>query len=368
MAYPHALLTGLPALGVVRIGMAAFQFSDLAALNRGFESGESDPPPSVWDEWLWRCDLAEPVSVDCLLNRMHLLGLLIARYRARREPGLANLCVSLPHIVHQHANVSKLTPRQLKDLLEDLQMHWTMYLDGGEDAGGQRREAEDVETLAELVDALMVRFGCFCLHPFAYDDVNLCDPTAADRMSVLTIRRIVSILCVLYRHLHMLIVAQRPEDEEERAPIAVPELQDYHVQASQEAFYRHSMHADIPPAARLLYQQDFSGFYHCVSQVVYFHYPSYERRVQISLERIRSGTEAVHTLAPVMELFPEIHLCYEDENWKQDAWNWVLMGRRVYLVGPAPRQAVWYARSMLTLLALYLRESGADEGRRIGGA
>jgi hypothetical protein len=89
--------------------------------------------------------------------------------------------------------------------------------------------------------------------------------------------------------------------------------------------------------------------------VVYFHYPGYERRVQIPLERIRSGMEAVHTLAPIMELFPEIHLCFEDENWKPDAWNWVLMGRRVYLVEPAPMQTVWYAPSLLTLLGVFLQ-------------
>ena len=154
-----------------------------------------------------------------------------------------------------------------------------------------------MDDLAELLDALLTRFGCFCLQPYVYDDVNMRDTDSEDRMSVLTIRRIVSIFCVLYRHIHMLICAQSvietPSDN-------VPVLHDYHIQASQEAFYKHSMHADIPPAARLLYQQDFSGFYHCVSQVVYFHYPGYERRVQIPLERIRSGMEAVHTLAPIM--------------------------------------------------------------------
>lgn len=326
------------------------QSTSIAALNTEFESEISDPPPSIWDEWLWQCDLSEPVSVDCLLNRMHLLGLLIARLRARREPHLMNICVSVPHIVHQHARVSQLTPRQLKDVVEDLQMHWLRHMD----------EHTDVDVLSELVDALMTRFGCFCLHPYAYDDINMRDAAMQDRMSVLTIRRIVSIFCVLYRHIHMLVCAQCVDEDGQGAadgqPAAaeVPALEEYHIQASLEAFYKHSMHADIPPASRLLYQQDFSGFYHCVSQAVYFHYPNYERRVQISLDRVRAGMDAVHTLAPVMELFPEIHLCYEDENWKRDAWNWVLMGRRVYLVEPAPGQRVWYAASLLTLLSVFL--------------
>ena len=321
---------------------------NLSTLNSLFESETSDPPPSIWHEWLWQCDLSEPVSVDCLLNRMHLLGLLIARHRAQRQPHLMNICVTLPQMVHQHARVAQLTPRQLKDVVEDLQMHWLRYLD----------ENTDVDALTDLVDALITRFGSFCLYPFKYDDVNMRDPVAEDRMSILTIRRMVSIFCVLYRHLHMVVTAECVGDSV-CANADIPVLEDFHVQASQEAFYKHCMHADIPPAARLLYQQDFAGFYHCVSQVVYFHYPSYERRIQLPLDRIRAGTDTVYTLAPVMELFPEIHLCFEDENWKQGVWNWVLMGRRIYLVEPG-LQGVWYAASLLTLLGVFLNGSTND--------
>ena len=326
--------------------------AELSALNSQFESGLSDPLPSIWSEWLWGCDLAEPVSVDCLLNRMHLLGLLIARLRALREPHLMDVCVSLPRMVHQHAQVVKLTPRQLKDVVEDLQMHWLEY------------QGSDITTdaLAELVDALMARFGCFCLHSYTYDDVNMRDAVSADRMSILTIRRIVTIFCVLYRHLHMAVVAQCVEDcESEAGAVDLPLLQDYHVQASQEAFYKHAMHADIPPAAHLLYQQDFAGFYHCVSQVVYFHYPSYERRIQLSLERIRAGTDPVHSLAPVMELYPEIHLCFEDGHWKRNSWNWVLMGQKVYLVDPS-LENVWHSSSLMSLLGVFLRRMAAGGG------
>ena len=314
----------------------------LSTLNSFFESGASDPPPSIWNEWLWDCDLAEPVTVDCLLNRMHLLGLLIARLRAAREPHLMDVCVSLPHMVHQSTRVAQLTPRQLKDVVEDLQMHWVRYQD----------EHTDADALAELVDALMARFGCFCLRPYTYDDVNMRDAAEADRMSVLTIRRIVTIFCVLYRHLHMMVCANGVGEDEIQG-VEFPQLEDYHVQASQEAFFKHAMHADIPPAAHVLYQQDFAGFYHCVSQVVYFHYPSYERRVQLSLERVRSGEEPVHTLAPLLEMYPEIHLCFEDGKWKRGSWNWVLMGKRVYLVDPE-LERVWWAPSLMTLLGVFL--------------
>lgn len=314
---------------------------NLASLNAAFESG-SDLPPSTWDTWLWKCDLAEPVSVDCMLNKMHLLGLLIARYRALREPTLANVCLSLPGVVNFDANIAKLTPRQLKDVVDCVQMHWSSYV-----------ESIPPDTLLETVDACMVRFGSINLGQCLYEDVNMRDSACEYRMNQSTIRRFVSIFCVLYRHLHMDHFAVEPT-----VCASYEQIQDCHVQASQETFYRLTMHADLPPAARLLYSQDFSGFYHCISQVVYFHYPSYERPEQLSLSVLRDGGSPVFTLAPVSEMYPEIHVCFEDDTLKPNAWNWILMGKRVYLV--RPDSSVLGSSNLLTLLGAFVAETSAS--------
>ena len=297
----------------------------LSAVNSAFESGAADPPASVWDEWLWGTDLAEPVTVDCLLNRSHLLGLLIARYRAAREPELMNVCVSVPRMTYSNTRVSTMTPRQLQDTLQDLQMHWAQYAD-----------EVDPSALLELTDALMTRFGHFCTRGAVYDDVSMRDPSDPARMSVPCIRRFVSTLVILYRHLDLMDRCTAPPDYDDDA--GVEPIQEYHVQASMEDFYKHTMHSDLPPAAKLLYRQDFAGFYHCVSQVVYFHYPSYERKVQLKLDALRSGTHPVHALAPIMEMYPEIALCYEDELPASGRWTWILVcGGRVYLTDGAGR-------------------------------
>jgi hypothetical protein len=39
-------------------------------------------PENMWNEWLWGFDPTEPCSMECLMNRSHLLGLMLARYRA----------------------------------------------------------------------------------------------------------------------------------------------------------------------------------------------------------------------------------------------------------------------------------------------
>lgn len=46
--------------------------------------GTGNLPDSIWDEWLWHSDPLQECHMDLMMNRMHLLGLLIARYRASR--------------------------------------------------------------------------------------------------------------------------------------------------------------------------------------------------------------------------------------------------------------------------------------------
>ena len=39
-------------------------------------------PDQAWGQWIWQENPLEETHIDLMLNRMHLLGLLIARYRA----------------------------------------------------------------------------------------------------------------------------------------------------------------------------------------------------------------------------------------------------------------------------------------------
>ena len=316
----------------------------MSKLNSEFESSACDPPQEIWNEWLWGCDLTEPVTVDCLLNKAQLLGLLIARFRALREPHLMDVCVSVPHMVHQGSRVALMTPRQTKDVIEDLQLRW-----------GACVEEVDADELTELVDACMARFGFFHLYPAQYEDVGMRDAKDPGRMNVLCARRLISILCVLYRHLDLLHRCVEPSEEEERK---MEPVQEFHVQSSTDDYYKHAMHSDLPPAALLIYRQDFAGFYHCVSQAVYFHFPSYERKLQLDLDTLREGRHPVNLLAPVREMYPEIHLCHEDGTPKPGEWNWMLMGKRIYLLD-AERGRVFYSPNLFLLMErAYLPDLG----------
>ena len=314
----------------------------VAHLNHLLESGQ-DLPEDTWDRWLWRTDAAEPAIGDCLLNEMHLLGLLLARYRALREPKLADHVLNIPRITHLRSRVYALTPRQLRDVVQDLQMHWGEYLE----------DSTLTDELADVVDACMVRFGEINLKATNCDDVTMAEANGPPvRLSHACIRQFVSIFFVLYRHLHAFHNCQRPA----AAECAVPQVEEFHLQAGQETFNRYTMYMDLPPAARLIYRQDFAGYYNCISQVVYFHFPSYDRRVQQPLDRVRAENNPTNMLAPLLEMYPDIKLRYEDEQLSDTEWQWIIMGARVYLV--SPRKEFFHSEDLRVSIALVLLGGG----------
>jgi hypothetical protein len=326
-----------PVSSGVFVRWSAF-FHMLSKLNQDLEAGRATLGEESWNEWLWGSD---PHAALCPnFNQCHLLGLLIARYRATFQPEsmAVRLHDSLPMIVHGSKVISDLTLRQLRDVLEDLQMHWDLHM-------------LDWDKALAVLDGLLARFGALNLVPQAHDDLASIEPETPLRMGNAAIRRFTVTFCVLYRHAHLEMTCVEHDTPCE------PELsvQTYHVQAGLDIFYEHSMFADLPPAARLIYKQDFSGMYHCVTQVVYFHFPDYARKRQQSLDEIRAGGSPVNCLSVALELHPDIPVVMEDEMW-HSGWNWMLVsGGKVYLI--APDRSVHRAQSLWTLMALTCESS-----------
>lgn len=301
----------------------------LAELNRRLEEGYAFLDESSWREWLWECDLHAPLAPK--FNKAHLLGLLLARHKAMHSPSDVRLGETLPTIVHPSKRARELSLRQLRDAVEDLQVHWSEHCKAG-------------DGVVDAIDALWTRFGELNLtRQQALDDLASVDPDTPDRMSNAAIRRFTAVFCVLFRHLELEASCVHME------PLHYDfDIQSYHRQAGLDSFYEHAMYADLPPAARIAYKQDFAGMYHSITQVVYFHYPDYARRKPISLEDIRKGTQQLHCLSVALELRPDITVCMEDEQWSE-GWNWMLLsGGKVYLV--TPDRVVYSADSIWTLL------------------
>ena len=305
----------------------------LTELNQDIEAGKATLSEDAWSEWLWDCDLHATLAPK--FNRCHLLGLLIARYRATFQPESMDLRLheALPTIVHGSKLASELSLRQLRDALEDLQLHWGLH-------------TSDWDSAISVLDALFARFGALNMRPQVHDDLAAIEPETPLRMGNAAIRRFVVTFCVLYRHAHL---ETNCEDHDEAMP---PQdcVQGFHVQAGLDKFYEHAMFSDLPPAARIVYKQDFAGMYHCVTQVVYFHFPDYARERQISLEEIRTGKSHKNCLSAALELHPDVPVVMEDGIW-QKGWNWMLVsGGNVFLISPERR--IHRATCLWALVAL----------------
>ena len=303
----------------------------LSQFNADLEKGElKEIPPELFYRWLWKTDLQAPLKPR--FNENHLLGLFLARCKAQTgDTCLLRISDISPGIMHCNRIVKELTFRQWKYVVEDVQMHWHEYF--------------SFEKLEDLVDALFVKFGLFNVCECYIDDLSAINPERPRRLSDATLRRYLSLFCVMFRHIDL---DARSEDLIADSGCHY-DIQSYHVQASLDNFYEHAMLTDIPIGSRIQYKQDFSGMYHSISQVVYFHYPNYARKKQISLEDIKRGHKSIYCLSVAMQLQPDVTCMYEDEALP-DQWCWVMLtGGTVYLRSPTDQ--IFTSSSMWSLVA-----------------
>lgn len=138
------------------------------------------------------------------------------------------------------------------------------------------------------------------------------------------------------------------------------ELFPHHREASTETWWEISIVTDCPIGSIIQYKNKFRALFHSVSQVIYFHYPSYSRQRQIPLEEVTSisqismveeGDEGglakatkhmldcqINILPLLLQVEPDATLLFEHTGaghrptLAKNAWNWVIMGRFVLLI------------------------------------
>ena len=318
-----------------------------------------DLPAETWHEWLWGTDPEEEYHIDVLMNRNHLLGLLVCRYKHLNhvESSLGTGGFSQGNrMTIMDKPVHNMTWRELKDTMANVLLEWPAFLDRLKQ---NIRAKQNLRQVMHLVYLCAARFGALAYMAAGEDIMD--DPSETQPASnglpsglvMLTpsaMRRMVGSLLIMYRHMHLLAVCQKVPSQNYTAGIS-----KYHYEASMDEFHILCMHMSIPVAARLNYRHDFPGMYNHVSQVVYFHNSQYSRIKRQSLETFGEA-EAVHVLPAVRELYPEIPLKFEEDNFDPNkagnGWYWLLIAGRVYLITPEPR--VLYSENVVDLLKVYL--------------
>lgn len=337
------------------MGSAPAKRVELSPLNNGLLAlGEL--PQEVWHEWLWGTDPEEEYHIDVLLNRNHLLGLLVCRFKHLKctDGGASFGAGSRMTIMDKP--VQSMSWRELKDTVANVLIEWPSFLDRLKQ---NIRAKQNLRQVMHLVNQCAARFGELA-YTAAGEDV-MDDPSetqpSLDRehgdkimLTPSALRRMVGSLLIMFRHLHLLAVCTKVQDQEYHAGIS-----KYHYEASNDAFNLLCMHISLPVAARLNYRHDFPGMYNHVSQVVYFHNSQYTRIPRHPLGDIRNAS-AVHVLPAIQELYPEIPLKFEEDKFDPtkpgEGWYWLLLAGRVYLVTPQP--IVLYSDNVSDLLKVYI--------------
>jgi hypothetical protein len=228
-------------------------------------------PQETWHEWLWGTDPEEAYHPDVLLNRNHLLGILVCRYKSikGREHGSSPAYFAAQNrLTIMDTPVEHMTWRELKDTVANILLEWPAFLDR---LRHNIRPKQNLRQVLHLVNLCALRFGELA---YTAGDQELLDDTSETQpcsesgkeglisLTAGALRRMVGSLLIIYRHLHLLSMSVKVHAQQYHAGIS-----KYHYEASQDAFNLLCMHIALPVAARLNYRHDFPGMYNHVSQV-----------------------------------------------------------------------------------------------------
>jgi len=232
-----------------------------------------DLPAETTHEWLWGTDPEEPYHADVLLNRNHLLGLLVCRYKhlsTRKVSGPENYPV-FERMTIMDKPVQYMSWRELKDTVANLLLEWPAFLDR---LKVNLRPKQNLTQVLHLVNLCAARFGELAYTAAGEDIMDDTSETQPCReleeglgkrlsLTAAAMRRMAGSLLIMYRHLHLLSICSKvPKQGEFQTPVT-----KYHYEASHDAFNLLCMHIALPVAARLNYRHDFPGMYNHVSQV-----------------------------------------------------------------------------------------------------
>lgn len=121
------------------------------------------------------------------------------------------------------------------------------------------------------------------------------------------------------------------------------QLFNHHREASLDTFYEISMVSDLAPGAILQYKNKFRVLFHSISQVIYFHYPAYDRQIQKPMHELNCyEAPAVNLLPLLLQLDPDMPVRYEhtptsssDDTAATSAWHWHVTAGYVLLLDKA---------------------------------
>ncbi len=116
-------------------------------------------------------------------------------------------------------------------------------------------------------------------------------------------------------------------------------LFNFHREASLDDFYDLSMISDCPTGSILQYRHKFRYLFHSVSQVIFFHYPTYDRQKQIPMQELQKrDIPQINLLPLLLQVKTDIPILTEHTGMGTRAkhtetpWSWAIVGKFALLV------------------------------------
>ena len=316
------------------------------ALARGNAAGECITAKDV-QEWLTQFDRCQALREDNSYNEMCACGMGICAALYKKTPPLKYEVSESGESPELHQRiftkqdpVSQMDWEELQNVVTRLQIEFRHLFDGG---------VEDVYTckinLPKLAFCVMQRSGELLCNKFKHDTltdvIDQCVNKDANGWCVVQEQAVRALLlgihCLLSAH-QLLVRAQYiPADNS-----AVPEdqiIRNYHREASLDDFYELEMMTKVPIGSIVQYRDKFRYLFHSVSQVVYYHYPSFKRGKQASLVELEATAVAAPNLLPLLlQVDPSTPMLYEHtgaglaETHATHKYHWTVLGPFVLLV------------------------------------
>ena len=333
---------------------------------------------SLVQTWTREFDMGAPVDKDSVMNNGHIYGQALTVYAYETfKAGLETFCLQstldsfASSICIHDTPLSKMTWRETQDVIMSLQIEFMKLFEFDSDEGFGCYV--DIYTVLSM---LMARIGFFESHKWktASGESSNTPNNMSDSIEVLhgvvdvdeqgwehvreeSMIFVLDALHAMINATNLLLSAQPPPltDNLPQADTGANFLFNHHLEASLDEFYDLSMISDCPVGSVLQYKHKFRYLFHSVSQVIFFHYPSYDRQKQMPLIKLQSGQAPhVNVLPLLVQVKTDIPILTEHTGLgnrlkhAETEWSWAIVGKFVLLVNR--NLQAFYAQNLKSLL------------------
>lgn len=297
--------------------------------------------------WIWKTNLVE--KTQDTFNQNQYAGLFFVRVLKAGNPEVEeSVCeltrllmdnhgIFIPHLDSSSFIHNGPDFRRLVDILDGIQQYWKKLLTLN-------------VTWAEhlLVSCTILLEPFFSYTNIPEEQANMSDAFESDggklQLNTVVIKSLLSKLCCMYRSIFLEQYAIEPENQDD----FVPPVENFHVEAAIDTFFKIEMAFSLKIGQYVEYQNTFTEYFNHISQVVYRHTPDYKRPVPPTLQNILDDKNCPVTYLPSFnQLYPQVEFTHEDveflevPNSKNDdemqsvdleKWRWLILAGMVYLV------------------------------------